>query len=326
MNRILVIGGFGAVGRETAAALRRLLPGAEVVVAGRNPSRARLIPGATAMRLDADGDNDIAGALESVDAVVMCAGLETARVARACLRRGIPYLDVSATAQQLGRLEVLDGMARDHDVTAVLSVGLAPGVTNLLARYCVERSGSGEVAIGVLLGSGERHGPAAVRWTLDGLGDLDGSWKMRFPGPYGWRTIHRFPFSDQFTLPRTLGVEQVKTGLCLQARGTTTLLAAARHTAFFRLLQHPKVSDALLVVLTRVHLGGDGFAVTACSGGVRASLTGRLESRATGLAAALVVARLPSMPPGARHIEQLVDPADFLAELASHGFDLELDT
>ncbi|GAA3466191.1 hypothetical protein GCM10018965_007430 [Nonomuraea roseola] len=45
------------------------------------------------------------------------------------------------------------------------AVGLVPGVTNLLVRHCVERSGTGQARVGVLLGSGERHGPSAIRWA-----------------------------------------------------------------------------------------------------------------------------------------------------------------
>lgn len=267
---------------------------------------------------------DVARALEDVDAVLMCAEAGNARVAQACLQRGIHYLDVSATHRLLGRLEDLDDLAREHNATAVLSVGLVPGVTNLLARYCTERSQAEDVRIGVLLGSGDEHGPAALRWTLDGLGEMGGSWRMRFPAPYGWRTIHRFPFSDQYTLPRTLQVERARTGLCLDSRVTTALLAAARLPVVSRLVRRPKVHVALLAALTRVHLGGHGFAVTVCSGEVRGSLRGRLQSRVTGLTAVLLIRRLPSMPPGVRHIEQLVDPAGFLTELASYGFDLEL--
>ncbi|WP_232333768.1 hypothetical protein [Agromyces laixinhei] len=181
------------------------------------------------------------------------------------------------------------------------------------------------MTIGVLLGSGERHGQAALRWTMAGLGALDGSWTMRFPAPHGRRTIHRFPFSDQLTLPQTLQIEQAKTGLCLQSRGATMLLAAARHPTVTRVLRHPRVAEALLTLLTRAHLGNDRFAVTVCSGGARASLAGRQQTRATGLVAALTVARLPSMPPGVRHLEQLVDPVDLLTELSRHGFDLELE-
>jgi hypothetical protein len=40
--------------------------------------------------------------------------------------------------------------------------------------------------------------------------------------------------------------------------------------------------------------------------------------------AALLVRHLPGLPPGARHVEQLVDPVAFLTELAADGFDLDL--
>ncbi|PZG15984.1 hypothetical protein C1J01_22490 [Nonomuraea aridisoli] len=47
--------------------------------------------------------------------------------------------------------------------------------------------------------------------------------------------------------------------------------------------------------------------------------------RARCRAAALLVRDLPALPPGVRHIEQLVDPVAFLSELAADEFDLRLD-
>jgi hypothetical protein len=241
------------------------------------------------------------------------------------LERGIGYVDVSASHDLLAEIQDLDDLARQRSATAALSVGLVPGVTNLLARICAERSPGAELRIGVLLGSGEQHGPAAIAWTLDGLGALDGSWTMRFPSPYGRRTVHRFPFSDQYTLTRTLGVPAVRTGLCLDSRLTTGLLAVAGQPVVARLLRRRKVRDLLLRMLEKVHLGSDGFAVTVSSGTAGACFSGRLQSRATGRAAALLVRDLPALPPGVRHIEQLVDPVAFLTELAAGGFALHLD-
>ncbi|MEU8123303.1 saccharopine dehydrogenase NADP-binding domain-containing protein [Spirillospora sp. NPDC049024] len=298
MKRVVVLGGYGAVGREVVAGLLGHVP--EVVAAGRDLAKARTVPGALAMRIDLRGDD-----LEQIaaDAVVMCAETGNARVAEACLARGVHYVDVSASHAVLSGIEALDRLAAERNATAVLSVGLAPGVTNLLAR----ESGGGEVDIGVLLGAGERHGPSAVEWTLDSLAGLGESWRMRFPEPYGVRTVHRFPFSDQYTLPG-----RVRTGLCLDSRAMTALLP---RLVPFRDLR------PLRAAFRRVHIGGDGFAVAVRSGGTVRSFAGRRQSRATGLAAAMTVRRLDGMRPGVHHIEDVAGP-DFLPDLAAHGFEL----
>ncbi|WP_433466673.1 hypothetical protein [Spirillospora sp. CA-128828] len=210
---------------------------------------------------------------------------------------------MSASREVLAGIARLDRLATERSATAVLSVGLAPGVTNLLAR----EFGGRDVDIGVLLGSGERHGPSAVEWTLDSLADLGESWRMQFPAPYGIRTVHRFPFPDQHTLPG-----RVRTGLCLDSRALTALLP--------RLVRF-RDARPLRAMFHRVHVGGDGFAVAVASGGTVRAFTGRRQSRATGLVAAMVVRRLAGMPPGVRHIEDAVGPG-FLPDLAGHGFEL----
>ncbi|TYB62246.1 NAD(P)H-binding protein [Nonomuraea sp. PA05] len=323
MTTILILGGYGAVGREAAHALTGH-PDTNVVVAGRNPGKATPIPATTAMRVDAADSTDLAKALDGVDTVLMCAEIDNVRVARACVERGIDYVDVTASHHLLAGLQTLDGPARQHGATIALSVGLIPGITNLLARVCAERSPSGELLIGALLGSGEAHGPAALAWTLDGLGQLEGSWSMPFPEPYGERTVHRFPFSDQFTLPGTLGLTSARTGLCLDSRLVTRLLSVAGRPAVARLLRRPQVRRLLLSALSTAHVGGDGFAVTVRCGTIQASLAGRRQSRATGRVAARLIRQLPGLPPGAAHIEQLVDPVPFLTELATDGFALDL--
>ncbi|MEU3269325.1 saccharopine dehydrogenase NADP-binding domain-containing protein [Saccharomonospora sp. NPDC006951] len=298
MRRVVVLGGYGAVGREVVAGLRGHIP--EIVVGGRDLARASAVTGAVPLRFDLRED-DLS--LLDADAVVMCAEQDNVRVARACLARGIHYVDVSADHDVLTAIERFDSLAVERKATAVLSVGLVPGVTNLLAN-----SLNGEATdIGVLLGLGEHHGPSAVKWTLDALGDVGESWRMRFPEPYGNRTVHGFPFSDQFTLPG-----RVRTGLCLDSRVVSALLPR------FRKVRNAK---SLNWLLRKVHFGRDGFAVAAASDGKVKPFSGRRQSRATGLVAAMVVSRLEGLPPGVRHIENAVG-TDFLPELASHGFSL----
>lgn len=342
VRRIVIFGGYGAVGREAAAELAA--DGREVVLAGRNPHKARTVPGTRLVRADLADATQVAAALDGAYAVLMCAETGNADLARSCFERGVHYLDVTASAEILAAIEKCDTVAEEHGAVGVLSLGLAPGVTNLLARHVAERTRQAlpegeppqdapaparELRIGVLLGSGEAHGPAAVRWTLDSLGVLDGSWQMPFPGRR--RTVHRFPFSDQFTLPRTLGVDRITTGLALDSRPLTALLAAARRPWPARIMR----SGAVESLLGRVHIGSDRFVVQVDSGVpaglgpdaeplAAARFSGRLQGRVTGLAAALMIRRLDELPSGVRHIEELVEPADFLAELAGHGFELEL--
>jgi len=298
-RRMLVLGGYGAVGREAVVALRDWYDG-ELIVAGRNPGKGEL-------RLDVGDRAALEHAVSDVDVVLNCVERDNSLVAEVCLRHGVHYLDVTATPEVLRAIEALNPIAGES--TAVLSVGLAPGVTNLLAALCTGR----EVKVGVLLGAGERHGRAAIEWTLDGLAQLGDAWPMRFPAPYGVRTVRRFPFPGP------------ETGLCLDSRPLTALLGTAARPSVRKALQKPRVRSAAVATLSRTHVGSDGFAVVATDGRSTASLSGRRQSRATGLVAALLIRRLSGFPPGVRHVEQLVDPAQFLDELASHGFRLEVD-
>ncbi|GAA2426215.1 hypothetical protein GCM10010191_43400 [Actinomadura vinacea] len=303
LKRVVIFGGYGAVGREAAKVLAVWFP--EIVVAGRDLAKARAVPGAVPMRVDLRDDGGMWRALDGADAVLMCVDEGNALVAEACLERGVHYVDVSASEDVLARV----GRLGSADATAVLGVGLAPGVTNLLARLC----GGAEVDVGVLLGTGERHGRAAVEWTLDALREVGPSWRMRFPGPFGRRTVHRFPFPS-------LGAAGVRTGLCLDSRVLTALFTGP----VARLARTRKGRAAALGVLTRVHAGGDRFAVVATApDGRTVSFGGRSQSRATGLAAALVLRSLPDMPAGVHALDRVVEPGAFLRELSTYGFDLD---
>lgn len=305
MTRVVVVGGYGAVGREVVAALAGDY---EVVAAGRDLAKARSVENAIPMRLDITDTADIDRALDGADVVVTC--VEGLRLASNCAERGVPYVDVTATYEVISEIEKIEAPKSP----VVLSVGLAPGVTNLLARYCATKSADGDIRIGVLLGGGEKHGGAAVDWTLAGLTALGRAGKITFPPPFGERTVYGFPFSDQYTLRRTLGVARIATGMCLDSRAMTAMLAAARPVARFLNVRPVRAA------LTTFHLGGDDFAVQVERGDARASFTGSRQSRATGRVAAQVVRKIATFPPGVRHLDELVDPEDFLTELAAEGF------
>lgn len=319
-DRILVVGGHGAVGAVVTRTLERWYPG-RVIPAGRS----------AAVRVDV---TDPAGFVQVLDrhrvgAVVLCVEPPDAEVARACLDRGVHLVDVGATEHLLAQVERLrpEGAA-----TAVLSVGLVPGLSNVLARRTSdELGGADRIDIAVLLGAGERHGADAVRWTIAQLAaerPRTGTRRIALPG-HGPRVVHPFPFSDQHTLRRTLGVGDVSTRLCLDSAPVTALLFGLRRAGLARAARSPRVLRALTTALTRVHLGGgDGFAVRvdAHRGDERRTyaVTGRAQSRATGLVAAHVTRELLTggLPTGVHHLDQLDDLASLPERLAPDGIRL----
>ncbi|WP_433443028.1 saccharopine dehydrogenase NADP-binding domain-containing protein [Nonomuraea sp. CA-141351] len=334
---LLVAGGYGAVGVIVSRTLADLFPG-RVVPAGRDLTRARGVAAETgsagAARVDVAGDvgefEDVL-ARHRIGVVVLCVEPPDDRIARACLTRGVHLVDVGASHHLLAQVELLHGPAAAAGVRVALSVGVAPGMTNLLARRAHHAVGGADrVDLTVLLGAGERHGADAVRWTIARLADPAARARpARVPLPgHRIRTAHPFPFSDQYSLRRTLGVPDVTTRLCLDSRALTAALFGLRRVGAFRTARHPGVRRALTAALTRVHLGGDGWAVRADArvGDAHAAyaLTGKAQSRATALVAAQVTRRLiaGAIPAGVHHIDELPALASLPEDLSEHGVHL----
>ena len=172
-GKILIVGGYGKVGRSIAERLAPPLPG-RVAISGRSLSKAQAVAGeighgveGRAIDIQAASSAD---ALDGVVLVIVCIDQTDTRFARQCLARAIHYIDISADYGFLSHVEKLDALARQNSVTALLSVGVAPGLTNLLAARVGARMARIErIDILLELGLGDHHGQAAVEWMLDNL-------------------------------------------------------------------------------------------------------------------------------------------------------------
>jgi hypothetical protein len=326
---IVVIGGYGAVGRTVAAALAPALPG-RVVVAGRHGGAAwacarRLGDGVRAARVDATRPDEVARLVHGAAAVVMCVEAGNAEVARLCLGHGVPVVDVSATAAVLDAVVRLDGAARAAGAAAVLSVGLAPGITNLLARCVVARlPDAARIDLTLGLGLGDEHGGDARRWAVRGLGTPTppgiGARAVDLPG-FGRRVAHPFPFSDQHTLSRSLGLPVV-TRLCFDQRSVTAALFGLRRARAFAGPRRQRTALAADRALARLRLGGTSWvaharAVASDGRSAEVAVRGHGDARVTAGVAAAVVRRvvIGDVPPGVHHLDEVVEPVPFLAEL-----------
>ncbi|QWF82645.1 hypothetical protein HUW46_06084 [Amycolatopsis sp. CA-230715] len=317
-----MFGGYGAVGKVVSGTLGEH----EVVVAGRDAAKATIA-------VDVADPAAVRRAIDGADVVVMCVERANAEVARACLERGVHYVDVSASEGVHDSIIRLDEVAVANGATAVLGVGLAPGLTNLLARRCADRLETpAALDIAVLLGLGEHHGDDAVRWTVAHLADRATARRKRvhLPG-FGARTAFSFAFSDQRSLARTLGVAAT-TRMCFDSRAATRALFALRSAGVFAAIRRLRLERALIAAFSAVHFGSDRFAVrvdVAGAGGeqVSATATGRAQSRATGIVAAHVVRLLgEGSPPGVRQIDELPGSSKVVTALPAAGILVDEDS
>ncbi|MFC5752181.1 saccharopine dehydrogenase [Actinomadura rugatobispora] len=294
MTAALVLGGYGAVGREVVARLRQ--GGDTAVVAGRDAARAD-------RPVDLTETGSYLAALAGIDVVVNASGVEDPRLAELAATRGVAFVDITATASYVAALERLDPPR-----PVLVSVGLAPGLTNLLAT-AVHESAPGPVDLAVLLGAGERHGAASTEWTYRLLGrrfHAHGTTIRNFTRPalfdlpgHGRRRLHRLDFSDQHTLSRDLDA-RVRTYFGLDSQPASAALAV--------LTWIPGASRAP----RGLHLpGGDDWLILARGhDGTTRWARGRNQSHGTAVMTALAARTAAGLPPGTHHLHHVLTLRD----------------
>lgn len=348
-GKILIVGGYGSVGRTIAVELANRFP-CQVIAAGRNYKKAEDLARTTGMKVlpmefDVFNFQEDSNLPDDITLVIMCLDLPNMVFVRKCLQLGIHYLDISASYEILSQIELLDNEAKKHNATVVLSVGLAPGLTNLLAAHCKSKFDRMERAdIFVLLGMGEAHGEAAIRWTIENMSSrfstrengvakqvesFEEGKRAIFPNGIGERTAYRFNISDQHVIPKTLGVRSASTWLCFDSTLITTLFFLYKKIGLLALLSFKQVRKLLVKIFKTLHFGSEMFIVKVDAYGTVAkqnelyscSVSGNGEGRATSFVTAEVASNLytATFPPGVFHIEQLFDPIEFITKLRGKG-------
>lgn len=315
-RRTLIVGGYGHVGFQIAARLCEAGQGV-VRLAGRSAPKLREASerlGCEQSVLDLTLPKTWKQALEGVDCVISCVDQADVGFVRAVLERGLIYLDITADDGFFLKVERLGDIARANGGRAILSVGLAPGLSNLMVKSATEGMEIIKSArIGILLGLGDAHGPAAIDWTLQNFREVQPGARQQiaFGDPPQIFPAIPFNFADQHVLQRTLGISNVQTLLTFDrpfmSRVMFSLLRRAASNATMRWL-FKRVSPYL-------RIGSDRAALTVEVTGEkhgrpvrqRMTLEGRQEARITALMAALTTewALQNDMPAGIHHIEQL---------------------
>lgn len=325
----LVLGGYGAVGRHAAGVL--VDAGVGVHIGGRRHAAAEAIAAelgsATPVVVDAASPAAVREAAEDVDVVVNCSGVETVALADAVVAGGSHLVDVAADHQYMSAVATGGPSIAAAGVEALFSVGVAPGLTNLLAARWAE-SLPDPVELSVVLGAGEEHGRASYDWVYELLGrsfpDTTGrrlrvrnlTGRVRRDLPHvGVCWLYRADFSDQHVLTADLD-RPVLTRAGFDSRAVSALLAAVG-----RVPGSAGLLRTLEPVVPWSRLGSDVWvaAVGSC-GRITGWTAGRNQSRATGIVAGLAATRVLTEPvAGVTHLHQRVSLDDLEADLARHG-------
>jgi saccharopine dehydrogenase (NAD+, L-lysine forming) len=351
---ILVVGGYGVVGRRIAAELAPDYPD-RLVIAGRNLARAEALAtdighGARGRRVDIAVPSSIAAALKDVAVVISCIDQPGRTLLRAAIERGLRYTDITPHLTELGRgaaYDEIDAAARASGARVVMGTGIVPGISNVMVCALADAlGGAHEIETALLLSATDITGPASLDYFLQELAmsfdiRVDGedrrvhafsaSRVIEFPPPAGPQLAYLFPFSDQVLYPRTMGARTALTRLAIEPAWLARLLAAMVRTGASRVMAIDAIRHAIARRRRDHHSGKDArFAlrvdVTWGGRSRRATLVGRTQADAAAAGAAGVARLLIEgdvAEPGAWMPEQVVDPGPFLSRLAARGLRVE---
>lgn len=332
-DQIWVVGGYGQVGQMICIQLGKSFPG-KVWAVGPRLNRAEEFSQSTngsVLPLQLDVTKPIDSLmLSTVKLVVMCVDQMDTRFVEACAEAGTDYIDITAKYDFLAQVERLHEHMQAKQATVMLSVGLSPGVTNLLVREAVDgMDQTEEVDITVMLGLGEKHGKAAVQWTVDQMNTTyqviqngkyaevssfdDGRW-IDFGEKLGRRRAYRFNFSDQHVVARTLQIPTVSTRLCLDSRWITRAMSVAKRLGLFGLLRISSIRNATVKAFGLIPGGEEMYAVKVDAKGwkkgkpvvIEQLIVGQREADVTAAIAAATADKMyrEELPSGVFHMEQ----------------------
>jgi len=230
VSRVLVLGGSGEMGSAAVADLVARTDH-EVTVGDIRVDAAavllqRLGAPARAVRVDVDDPASLAAALADTDVVLNGTYMrQNVQVTESAIAAGVHLVDLGSyypeTLQQLAMHE--RAVARGSRI--VPGCGVAPGLTNILARHGADRLDSVEA---VRMYSYITH----PMWTSPGIvvtrfdasvgtsvvleagrlverPSFSGAEVHVFPDPYGEQEVHLVPHPEPVTLPRYLDVADV---------------------------------------------------------------------------------------------------------------------
>ncbi len=347
-DKILVLGGYGAVGSTITETLGRKYP-SKLIVAGRDILKAKAVIkqlkiDAIAAKIDL-ADNQYAGIdLEEIHtAICSIEFLENDNFILTCIHHGIHYTEVATSYEAYQRFLKYRKLVHETGIGLIPGTGLMPGLSAVFAKHAVKTFGRLDLLkTYVLLGLGEHHGLDAIRWMLQyanqdfmvktntGLKQVHpftDPAKERLLNENHSRKFYRFNFGDQHIIPRTLTVHRAETRLAFDSRVVTWLFYIIKKIKLMPVLA--KIDPSRIKkVLEYFRFGSDDFAVQThcfCQGEELTYLAkGAGEARATGIIVAYAAMQLlTNNIQGIRNFETMIRFNEFSNYLKGYKIEIK---
>ena len=350
-DKILIIGGYGAVGSFLSVRLSNEYPD-KVIVAGRSFEKSKQFIrenslAAIPAMIDIVKFQFENFDFESVHTAISC--VETQKDEKflmMCIKNQVNYTELATSFESYNRLMEFEGLVKVKGITWIPGVGLMPGISGVFAQQAslISNEKLTNVQSYVLLGLGESHGLDAIRWMLDSSGDnfkilsngkakevkpFSNSKHIRLLDETKPRKFYRFNFGDQHIIQQILNVNQVATRLAFDSRWITSLIGSFSKIGLLKVVSqiNPKW---VFQFLSKVKFGSERFAVqTNCTTSSNQEfifeLIGEGEARATAIITQHAVHVLYSQnsKKGFLHFEESIDFEDFKTYLEKNDISIK---
>jgi len=295
-QKVLILGGCGRIGGAIAADLQRYTDAA-ITVTGRQPEHRRRDGPWQVLSLDLCDRIQLQDTIAQHDLVIHCAGpfsYRDDRVLQACLKQGVNYLDVADNPTYVRQALSHRAAASAAGITAIVSTGVFPGISNAMVRQGIEALDQADVVqlSYVVAGSGGA-GVTVMRTTFLELlhpirAWIDGRWqavapysqrqRLDFPQPYGQGHVYWFNTIEAMTLPESFPLKTVitKFGSQPDLYNHLTWITARLPKAW---LQHPAMIEFLAQASYRLTEWSDRLSGTGIA--MRVDITGQHQGEAT---------------------------------------------
>ncbi len=231
MKKVTILGGTGIFGGRIAAGLAES-PEIQVTIASRSPDRATSFAnkiGARRVICDASNMDSVEAILKETDLLIHTAGPfqgNDYRVAEACIRSGVHYLDISDGREFVCGITALDAAAKERGVVVGSGASSVPAITHaMIEELATEFSSIETIQIALSPGNQNPRGPSTIGAILSYVGRPirvweQGQWSsvpgwsncqvLEFPPKVGRRRVYRCETPDLELFPSRWNARTVR--------------------------------------------------------------------------------------------------------------------